>query len=75
MLAGAGGRATAVSPSSISSAVSQSCDVSASHLATLLVSKPVVASQLIPIAQFKQSVQYTKDGTFNSLFLFGLYAE
>jgi hypothetical protein len=41
------GRATAVSPSSISSASSQSCDISASHSATLSVSKPVVASQLI----------------------------
>jgi hypothetical protein len=52
MLAGAGGRATIVSPGnhSISSAPSQSSDVSASHSATLSVSKPVVASQLIPIA-------------------------
>jgi guanyl-specific ribonuclease Sa len=74
MLAGAGGGTTALSSSSISSAPSASCDVSASHSAILSVSKPVVASQVIPIAQ-KQTVEHTKDGIFNYLFLFRLYAE
>ncbi len=74
MLAGVGGGTTALSSSSISSAPSASCDVSASHSAILSVSKPVVASQLIPIAQ-KQTVEHTKDGIFNYLFLFRLYAE
>ena len=60
MLAGAGGGTTALSSSSISSAPSASCDDSASHSAILSVSKPVVASQLIPIAQ-KQTVEHTKD--------------
>ena len=73
----AGGGTTALSSSSISSAPSASCDVSASHSAILSVSKvskPVVASQLIPIAQ-KQTVEHTKDGILNYLFLFRLYAE
>jgi hypothetical protein len=76
ILAVAGGGITAVSSSSISSTLSKSCDVSASHSAILSVSKPVVAIQstIIPNAQ-KQSVEHTKDGIFNSLFLFGLYAE
>jgi guanyl-specific ribonuclease Sa len=74
ILAGAGGGTTALSSSSISSAPSASCDISASHSAILSVSKPVVASRLIPIAQ-NQTVEHMKDGTFNYLFLFRLYAE
>nr|CAH0109635.1 unnamed protein product [Daphnia galeata] len=55
--AGARGGTTALSSSSISSAPSASCDVSASHIAILTVSKPVVASQLIPIAQKQTSTK------------------